>query len=96
MILLGDTNCDLSDFSTTDANLSHFSHLHELYDLFGMSLVIEHTRVTIETSALIDHIATTNQTNIADSGVYKICLSDHYLVYCVRKLHGGVNSSQTK
>ena len=61
MILLGDTNCDFSDLSTTDANLSHISHLHELYDLFGMSQVIkEHTRVTIETSTLIDHIATTN------------------------------------
>ena len=69
MILLGDTNCHFSDLSTTDANLSHISHLHELYDLFGMSQVIkEHTRVTIETCTLIDHIATTNQTNIADSG----------------------------
>ena len=88
---LGDTNCDFSDLSTTDANLSHISHSHELYDLFGMSQVIkEHTRVTIETSTLIDHIATTNQANIADSGVYKTCLSDHYLVYCVRKLHGGM------
>ena len=28
--------------------------------------------------------------NIADSGLYKTCLSDHCLVYCVRKLHGGV------
>ena len=91
MILLGDTNCDFSDLFTTDANLSRISHLHELYDLFGMSQVIkEHSRVTIETSTLIDHIATTNQTNIADSGVYKTCLSDHYLVYCVRKLHGGM------
>ena len=91
MILLGDTNCDFSDFSTTDANLSYISHLRELYDLFGMSQVIkEHTRVTVETSTLIDHIATTNQSNIADSGVFKTCLSDHYLIYCVRKLHGGV------
>ena len=78
---------------TTDANLSHISHLHELYDLSGMSQVIkEHTRVTIETSTLIDHIAATNQTDIADSGVYKTCLSDHYFVYCARKLHGGVKS----
>ena len=84
MILLGDTNCDFSDLSTTDANMSHISHLHELYDLFGISWVIkEHTGVTIETSTLSDHTATTNQTNIAT------CLSDHYLVYCVRKLHGG-------
>ena len=50
----------------------------------------EHTRVTVETTTLIDHIATTNKTNIADSGIYKTCLSDHYLVYSVRELHGGV------
>ena len=62
MILLGDTNCDFSDFSTTDANLSHISLLRELYDLFDMGQVInEATRVTIGTSTLIDHIATTNQ-----------------------------------
>ena len=90
IILLGDTNCDFSNCSTLDANLSNISHLRELYDIFGMSQIInEPTRVTIDTSTLIDHIATTNLINIADSGVYRISLSDHYLVYCVRKLRGG-------
>ena len=95
MILLGDTNYDFSDFSTTNANLSHISHLREIYDLFGMSqLIKEHTRITIETSTFIDHITTTNQTNIADPGIYKTCLSDHYLFYCFRKLHGGGGGSE--
>ena len=47
-------------------------------------------RVTLDSSTLIDHIATIHCNNITESGVLKISLSDHYLVYCVRKLRGGV------
>ena len=65
--------------------------LLELYDLFDMKQIIkEPTRVRLDSSTLIDHIITTNCSNITESGVLKIGLSDHYLVYCVRKLHGGV------
>ena len=32
----------------------------------------------------------TNCNNIVESGVLKTSLSDHYLVYCVRKLRGGI------
>ena len=65
--------------------------LRDLYDLFGMTQFIKKsTRVTLDSSTLIDHIATTNCNNIAESGVLEINLSDHYLVYCIRKLHGGV------
>ena len=53
-------------------------------------IIKEPTRVTLDSSTLIDHKATTNCNNITESGVLKICLSDHYLVYCVRKLRGGV------
>ena len=53
-------------------------------------IIEEPTRVTLDGSTLIDHIATTNCNNIVESGVLKISLSDHYLVYCVRKLRGGV------
>ena len=65
--------------------------LRELYDLFDTKQIIKvPTRVTLDRSTLIDHIATTNRNNITESGVLKIGLSDHYLVYCVRKLRGGV------
>ena len=53
-------------------------------------LIKEPTRVTLDSLTLIDHIATTNCNNIAESGVLEISLSDHYLVYCIRKLRGGV------
>ena len=88
IIILGDTNCD---FCHRDTTPSHIVQLRELYELFYMKQIIkEPTRVTLDSSNLIDHIATTNCNNITKSGVLKICLSDHYLVYCVRKLRGGV------
>ena len=88
IIILGDTNCD---FCHRDTTPSHIVQLRELYDLFDMKQIIkEPTRVTLDSSTLIDHIATTNCNNITESGVLKISLSSHYLVYCVRKLRGGV------
>ena len=88
IIILGDTNCD---FCHRDTTPSHILQLRELYDLFDMKQIIkEPTRVTLDSSTLIDHIATTHCNNITESGVLKISLSDHYLVYCVRKLRGGV------
>ena len=88
IIILGDTNCDICHRDTTP---SHVVQLRELYDLFDMKQIIkEPTRVTLDSSTLIDHIATTSCNNITESGVLNIGLSDHYLVYCVRKLRGGV------
>ena len=49
--------------------------LHELYDLFGMTqLIKEPTRVTLDSSTLIDHIATTDCNNIAESRQVKDAL----------------------
>ena len=42
----------------------------------------------MESSTLIDHIATTNKSNIVTSGVQETSISDNYLVYCVRKFRG--------
>ena len=53
-------------------------------------LIKEPTRVTVQSSTLIDHIAFSNADNIVESGVLKITLSDHYLVYAVRKFQGGI------
>ena len=53
-------------------------------------IINEPTRVMLEGSTLTDHIATTNCNNIVESRVLKISLSDHCLVYCFRKLRGGI------
>ena len=85
IIFLGDTNCDL---------LSDRVHMKELYDGFGFKQLIDKpTRETLKTKTLIDHAATTQPGNIVESGIYKVCVSDHYLIYCVRKLRGKIEKS---
>ena len=89
IIILGDTNCDFS--LPTPSNANHSSHLREIYDLFGFRQLIEEpTRITLHSSSLIDHIATSEYRNISESGVIKTSLSDHFLIYCIRKFREGV------
>ena len=64
-------------------------HIIDIYDNFGFRQLIKDTiRETLTTKTLIQHIATTQFNNIVESGVCKINISDHYLVYCVRKFKG--------
>ncbi len=91
IILLGDTNCDLSQHSAEQPIDNNSKHMINLYDLFSFTQLIgEPTRVTHTTSTLIDHIATTDARNIVKSGVVEISMSDHFMVYCVRKFEGAV------
>ena len=92
-ILLGDTNCDFlpihSKEGVSNDLPAHSERLQEIYNLFGFHQLIESpSRETLTTTTLIDHIATTNKNNIVTSGIHKSCLSDHYLVFCVRKFRG--------
>ena len=63
----------------------------DLYELFSFKQLIEEPiRVTLTTSSIIDHIATTSARNIVKSGVYEVSMSDHDMVYCIRKFNGAV------
>ena len=63
----------------------------DLYELFSFKQLIEEpTRVTLTTSSIIDHIATTSARNIVKSGVYEVSMNDNYMVYCIRKFNGAV------
>ena len=53
-------------------------------------LIEEPTRVTLTSSSITDHIATTSARNIIESGVHKVSMSDHYMVFCVRKFEGAL------
>ena len=96
IILLGDTNCDIlpnlrkGDCADACANLpTHSSRLLEVYNLFGFQQLIDRgTRETLTSNTLIDHIATTNKSNIVTFGVHETSISDHYMVSCVRKFRG--------
>ena len=90
VILLGDTNCDLSETNIPNSPY-HVKSIKDIYATYGLKqLIKEPTRVTVQSSTLIDHIAVSNADNIVESGVLKITLSDHYLVYAIRKFQGGV------
>ena len=65
------------------------SGLYKLFS-FNKQLIEEPTRVTLTTSPIIDHVATTCARNIAEAGVHKVSLSDNYMVYCIRKFNGAV------
>ena len=94
ILIVGDTNCDLLKVTSTemDSNLvGNAMHRRNIYSLFGFKQVIkEPTRETLGSSSLIDHVATNLPANIVDSGVLEISLSDHYLVFCIRKFRGSL------
>ena len=92
IILFGDTNCDFSLLTPSVAN--QVSRLQEVYDLSVLrQLIQEPTRIILQLSSLIDHICTSEYINILESGVRKICLSDLFMIYCVRKFCGGLKAN---
>ena len=58
-----------------------------------MQLVSESTRVTKVSKTLIDHIYTNNEENIQRVSVKKICISDHFAVFCNPKSHTSVGKN---
>ena len=86
IILIGDTNCDL--LNSEDNNTKHMC---ELYNLFSLKQLIEEpTMETLSSSTLIDHIATSSPSNVVESGVLQISMSDHFMVFCVQKFNGSL------
>ena len=60
IILLGDTNCDLTIKQADQLTDNDTKHVTSLYELFSFNqLIKEPTRVTLDTSSVTDHIATT-------------------------------------
>ena len=63
----------------------------EFYDTFGLQqLISEPTSETASSSTVIDHIATNDPRNVVELGVLQTCISDHYVVYVVRKYFGSL------
>ena len=50
-----------------------------------MFLYTDYTRVTDRSETLIDHLLSNEPKNMVGTGVIKTCISDHYLIYGVRK-----------
>lgn len=81
-LLAGDINCNLAKDSVDPTS----STVRFLYDSYQFcQLINDYTRVTDCSKTLIDHFLTNEPQNIVASGVIKIGISDHYLIYGVRK-----------
>ena len=49
-------------------------------------MIKEHTRITKDSRTLIDVILTNNPQRIVSSGVNHIAISDHNLIYAIKKI----------
>ena len=91
IILIGDTNCDLK--KSKDCNTRKLKLVYSEFQF--EQLITDYTRVatsvcsdgkTNTTRTLIDYLSTNRPNYISSSGVIKISMSDHYMIYGVRKL----------
>lgn len=83
MYLLGDLNCDMLSnrpYRPTDI----LNSITEIYQL--EQLITEPTRCTSKAETLIDLILTNRSANVAASGVVHLGISDHSLVFTIRKI----------
>ena len=84
MYLLGELNCNLSEHKTL-FNMPT-QKLNSLYELNQLSqLIKEPTRITMKASSLIDHVVTNTLEKISQSRVLHTGITDHSLVYAIRK-----------
>ena len=83
LILTGDLNCDLS----LSILQSHSRRVMDILELFQMKQVIaDPTRITSNTTSLLDIIATNRLDKVKESGVIHLGISDHSLVYVSLKV----------
>ena len=81
-IIIGDMNYDFLPTEISSQALE-FKFITRLYQY--EQLINEPTRVTENSRTLIDHFYTTNPNDITLCGVSTVCISDHYLIYGIRK-----------
>ncbi len=79
VVILGDFNLDIAKACNSKkvSILAKHSNLHQL--------ITDYTRITENTKSKIDLAFVSNPNNIASSGVHSLGLSDHSLIYLVRK-----------
>ena len=82
MITMGDLNCDLGK-SPPDACTNRITSLNNLYQM--VNFINEPNRVTETSASTIDLILSNTPENIVSSGVSHVGISDHSLIYAVRK-----------
>ena len=89
--IVGDFNCNLLD---TEKNV-HSRQLTDIMDIYQLEQIItEPTRITIDTASLIDIFITNSPLKVKSSGVIRLGISDHYMIYVCTK--DAINRSPPK
>ena len=89
--MLGDTNCNVGAPQDDHDIPPCTKRIMELYDTFGLQqLTSEPTREPASSAKVIDHMATNDPCNVVVSCVLQTCISDHYVVFVVRKYFGSL------
>ena len=83
----------LGDFNINTLKMKTYGLLKKYLDMLGLfhlkNLINEPTRITSTSSSAIDHIICNNSNKICQSGTINIGLSDHFLIFCTRKVVKG-------
>ena len=87
--ILGDLNCDMLK-SVSDQPTKTLKIIYEAYQL--SQLITEGTRITNRSCALIDHYVTSMPEKINLPGVIHTGISDHSLIYGIRKINPIISS----
>lgn len=75
-------NCNLLEVEKN----AHSKRLLDIIDIYQLEQIIsEPTRVTTETTSLIDVFITNIPQKVKSSGVLRISISDHYMIYVCTK-----------
>ncbi len=82
LVLLGDFNCDYLKIDTCKqvGDLKFICDMHQLTQLIDLP-----TRVTAQSKTLIDLFYTSKYELFNESGVIQTSLSDHYMIYAIRR-----------
>ena len=74
-------------------NLSTTKKLQEIMELYQLTQLIDSpTRITNSSQSLLDVFITSTPEKIISSGVVHLGISDHSLIYAIRKLNRRVNT----
>ena len=86
MYILEDININLiNNQKHTPNGIKRYQGFCSLHGL--KQLITSPTRVTDNSSSLLDHVLTNSTDRISQSGVVDTGLSDHQLIYCTRKVN---------
>ena len=86
MHILGDLNINLINNQKHTPN--GIKRYQEFCSLHGLKqLISSPTRITDNSSSLLDHVLTNSTDRISQSGVVDTGLSDYQLIYCTRKVN---------